>query len=285
MADIHSSLAKLEKRSKSLRTALLKNHPKAKKFYKKSYLIADFLRDRSRTLLAGIGLIGTVITTPVMDLPPQQKSEVPHPVNKPHDLANKLQDYLPHSPSKLTEEGSTIIESLITEYTNIPVKAYYEGQSLNHHVGYIGFEQHLYRYPGDTLADHDDVLEAGIAPGLGAYGHFARSKSEFTTKHYLQEKYYCVVQTLYLPNWETDYRKLYAWYRHRKMLVLNPINGKAVVCDISDAGPAEWTGKQFGGSPETMDYLGLNHGKRKGLIVMMFVDDPQDKITLGPINY
>jgi len=69
------------------------------------------------------------------------------------------------------------------------------------------------------------------------------------------------------------------------MLVVNPVNGNAVVCVIADAGPAEWTGKQFGASPEIMQSLDLNKGPRKGLILMMFVDDPDNKIPLGPVNY
>ena len=94
-----------------------------------------------------------------------------------------------------------------------------------------------------------------------------------------------MVQTLYLLNWNTDYRQLKDWYAFRKMLVVNPVNGNAVVCAIGDAGPADWTGKQFGGSPETMQYLDLNKGPKKGLVLMLFIDDPNNNVPLGPVNY
>lgn len=285
--NLANAIARLEKRSNSLRNKILKNKS-ARKFFTKSTLLAFDLRQKSSSLLAGAGLIGSLLVMP-MPQTPSFPTEVSEPVrshlsNKQKILGN-IQELIPHTPSKLSDEQSEKIESLIVENTGIPVKAVLDGQSLNHHVGYIGFEQHLKRYPGDTLSEHDEIQDAGMAPGLGAFGYFTKDSRDFNTKAYMQEKYYCVVQTLYLENWNTDYRQLKDWYAFRKMLVVNPINGQAVVCAIGDAGPAEWTGKQFGGSPETMEYLGLNKGPRKGLVLMLFIDDPDNKITLGPVNY
>ncbi len=285
--NLQNSIAKLEKRSNKLRNKILKN-PSAKKFFTKTTLLAFELRQKSSRLLAGAGLVGSLLAMP---MPPMASipTEVSEPIksilsNKQKVLGN-LQEIIPHQPAKLTEDQAIKIESLISENTNIPVKAVLEGQSLNHHVGYIGFEQHLKRYPGDSLPEHDEIQEAGMAPGLGAFGYFTKDSQNFSTKIYLQEKYYCVVQTLYLENWNRDYRQLWDWYKFRKMLVINPVNGQAVVCVVGDAGPADWTGKQFGGSPETMQYLDLNKGPRKGLVLLLFIDDPENKIPLGPVNY
>jgi len=65
---------------------------------------------------------------------------------------------------------------------------------------------------------------------------------------------------------------------------VNTVNGNAVVGDIADAGPAAWTGKQFGGSPEVMSALG---GKKytKGKVLIFFIDDPENKVPLGPVDY
>lgn len=68
------------------------------------------------------------------------------------------------------------------------------------------------------------------------------------------------------------------------MLVVNPNNGKAIVADIADAGPAEWTEKHLGGSPEVMHYLERFDGKQKGSVLYFFIDDPDDKVKLGPIE-
>lgn len=290
-SNLAQSIQKLEKRSELLRKKILKQKA-AKKFFNKSFLLAYDLRQKSRHLLAGAGLVGALLSMPA----PKELATINRPnISESQLIENKmtvrqklmtgLQDLLPHRPGTLSEESAEKVEQVIFENTGIRAKAVLEDQSLNHQLGYIGFEQHLYRYPGDSLAQHDEIQEAGIAPGRGAFGYFAKSSSDFTTKEYLREKYYCVVQTLYLENWNKDHRFLKDWYAFRKMIVINPANGLAVVCDIGDAGPAEWTGKQFGGSPETMQLLDLNKGPRKGLVLMLFVDDPENKIPLGPINY
>lgn len=289
VSNLTRSIQKLEKRSGIFRTRLLRQKA-AKKFFSKSILIAHDLRQKSSHLLAGAGLIGALITMPapkslaLAPLPTQTSQPVENTLTVRQKLMTSLQDILPHQPAKLTTETASQVEKIIYENTNISVKAVLEGQTLNHQLGYIGFEQHLTRFPGDSLAQHDEIQEAGIAPGRGAFGFFAKDSGSFTTREYLREKYYCVVQTLYLDNWNQDHRFLKDWYAFRKMIVINPVNGLAVVCDIGDAGPADWTGKQFGGSPETMQALDLNKGPRKGLIMMLFVDDPENKIPLGPIN-
>ncbi len=282
------SIARLEKRSNSLRNKLLK-HSIAKKFFLKSHLIANDLRQRSTQILAGAGLVGAILTMPTppgltMSQPQNQTQPVENKFTSRQKLMTGLQEILPHRPTKLDPETSAKVEQVILETTDIKAKVVMEDQSLNHTLGYIGFEQHLTRYPGDSLSQHDEIQEAGIAPGRGAFGYFAKNSGSFTTREYMREKYYCVVQTLYLENWNRDHVYLKDWYAFRKMIVINPVNGLAVVCDIGDAGPAEWTGKQFGGSPETMQYLDLNKGPRKGLVLMLFVDDPDNKIPLGPIN-
>ncbi len=286
-ASLAQSIANLEKRSEVLRKRLVK-HPSAKKFYKHSKLIAHDLRQKSTRLLAGAGLIGTLLTTPIQ--PPSMNPQTE--IAKREDvyttkqlLLSKLQEVIPHQPTKLTDLGARKIENLVYEHTQVKAKAFLEGQSLNHHLGFMGFEQHLKRFPGDSLSQHDSLQEAGMAPGLGAFGYFSSDPSKLTTKDYMREKYYVAVQTLYLENWNQDFNFLKEWYKFRKVLVINPANGQAVVAVVGDAGPAEWTGKQFGGSPEVMESLNLHLGPRKGMVLMMFVDDPNNLIPLGPINY
>jgi len=136
------------------------------------------------------------------------------------------------------------------------------------------------------LQAHGDAetIKEGMAPGLGAFGYFARSKQEFTKDLEEKERWYAVVQTLYLPDWNRRQPYLKDWYKYRKVLIVNTENGKAVVAAIADSGPAAWTGKQFGGSPEVMHYLGGAKYK-KGAVIVFFVDDPENKVPLGPVEY
>ena len=134
------------------------------------------------------------------------------------------------------------------------------------------------------MVEYGTKVVAGVTPGKGAWGHFVKSKNEMTEDVVEKEKWYAVVQTLYLHDWNTRQPYLKNWYKHRKVLIVNTDNGKAVVAAIADSGPAAWTGKSFGGSPEVMEYLGGPRYK-KGPVVIFFVDDPENKVALGPVEY
>ena len=146
----------------------------------------------------------------------------------------------------------------------------------------MGLEQHLPRYPGDTLAGRN-FTQVGITPGRGAWGYFASSKATLASADVEREKYYVVVQTLYLPDWGKHTKYLRDWYKYRKVLVINPATGTAVVGVVGDAGPAKFTGRQFGGSPQVMHDLGFYPKTHEGRVLLLFVDDPEDKVPLGPV--
>ncbi len=199
-------------------------------------------------------------------------------------FSKELLPLLPKSPSQLGDKEEKIV-ALINEYWGIHATARYEGQQLNHSYGFIGAEQHLPRYPGDVLTNEDQYPESGITPATGAWSYFAHSRNDLTSEDIEREKYYVAVQTLYLPEWNTNTVYLKNWYKYRKVLVINPKNGRTIVCTIADAGPAKFTGKQFGGSPEVMGYLDLNKGMKKGEVVLLFIDDSKTEIPLGPVEY
>ena len=199
-------------------------------------------------------------------------------------LKSELLPLLPENIGKLNEQKSVEISNVLKKYFGFPVCFRYQGNELNYHYAWTGYEQHLYRYPGDTLDQHDEMRIAGIAPGLGAWGYFTDSKESMTNEEYMMEKYYVAVQTLYLPEWQSDWQRIYDWYKYRKMVMINPENGTACVVVVGDAGPAQWTGKQFGGSPEVMKTLDLHEGYHKGKVILAFVDDPENKVPLGPVE-
>lgn len=182
----------------------------------------------------------------------------------------------------LTGQEEKLGEKVVQQATGVPARASLEGEHLNTVYGYIGAEQHLRRFTGDTLAKHEYQAE-GMAPGLGGWGYFTED-GKVTQDAIMREKYYVAVQTLYLPDWERRLRYLRDWYKWRKVIVVDADAGTAVVAVVGDAGPAAWTGKHFGGSPEVMHALGGPKYK-KGRVLLYFVDDPENKIPLGPVDY
>lgn len=206
-------------------------------------------------------------------------------------LANQLRDILPDHVRPLERNEEEKIIELLSLNFGFNIKGELEGIRLNRNYGLIGGEQHLYRYPGDNLYAHaDNALDwakygsAGIAPGLGAWGYFAPSKQDFREIDKTRERYYLAIQTFLSPGFAENVGRYRDFFKFRKMLVISPQGGQAVVAVVGDAGPAEWTGKHLGGSPEVMDELGLATGMRKGPVLYFFIDDPGDKVPLGPVK-
>lgn len=198
-------------------------------------------------------------------------------------LAKILQKILPATSRVLTDKEEDELSQTIAKTLGIKAVAELEGNRLNHQFGVMGLEQNLPRYPGDTVADRS-FPQAGITPARGAWGYFTSSAAALAKVDREREKYYVAVQTLYLPDWAKNAKTLKDWYKYRKVLVINPQTGASVVAVIADAGPAQWTGKQFGGSPDVMHDLGFYPKKTAGKTILLFVDDPEDKVPLGPVT-
>ena len=206
-------------------------------------------------------------------------------------LAQILSDRIPKEIRPLDSLEEQDIESILSRSFGFKVIAEIDGIRLNRNYGLIGGEQHLYRYPGDNLYAHADTASdfanygsAGIAPGLGAWGYFAPTKQDFSEIDKQRERYYLAVQTFLAPGFAENLVKYRDFFKFRKMLIVNPSTGQAVVAVVGDAGPADWTGKHLGGSPEVMDALGLATGSRKGPVLYFFIDDPKNEVPLGPVK-
>jgi len=206
----------------------------------------------------------------------------------PASLMQELSLSLPTNVKHLTTDQENAITQTLSTYFNMPVTAQIEDIRLNTNYGYIGAEQHLPLYPGDTIDSHiraidgaNDFAASGITPGRGAWGYFAPSENALTQDDVLREKYYIAVPTFMAPGYNENTNKYYNFFKYREVLVVNPDNGKAIVADIADSGPAQFTGKQLGGSPEVMHYLNRVDGSARGSVLYFFINGTA---PLGPID-
>lgn len=236
-----------------------------------------------------------LLSTPGFALPATIALESSSKISAQEDtnalLKAELIDKMPDEMRKLTEIEEKQLADLLSKDFGFRVVPQIAGIRLNRTYGFIGGEQHLYRYPGDALHAHAKSAQdwamfgpAGIAPGLGAWGYFTQSKAEFTPKIEEMERYYLAVQTFLAPGFAENVKEYRDFFKFRKMLVVNPKTGQSVAAVIGDAGPAEWTGKHLGGSPEVMHELGLATGPRKGAVLFFFIDDSEDLVPLGPVK-
>jgi len=278
---------KLKLKNLEAKRSLFEKYPHVEKFFADRGLELSKIREHSAKIITTGALTGTLLFAPptlaknipamanvvksLSDLGLTQSDALPQ-----ETLLSSLKQILPQKIGALDKTQEKTLEQVFSQTLGVNSKANLEGEHLNTTYGYIGAEQHLARYPGDNMSVHPKLpqLDEGMAPGLGAWGYVPAEN----------EKWYAVVQTLYLPDWAKRQPYLLNWYKYRKVLIVNTINGNAVVADIADSGPAAWTGKQFGGSPEVMNYLGGPRYK-KGPVIVFFVDDPNNQMPLGPVEY
>lgn len=253
----------------------------------------SWVKENSKNVALGsLGALVMLASGPkTIPIQHQTFAQVGQAIDKRAFLISDLLSAVPKEVVPPTKEQETKIEGILSRNFNLDVHASLENKRLNTAYGIIGAEQHLMRYPGDSMATHFESQEetnkyfsSGMAPGRGAWGYFAQSQQTMTKEDAEKEKYYIAVQTFLSEDFNSRFAEYRDFYKYRKMLVINPQNGHAIIADIADAGPAEWTGKHLGGSPEVMKYLERVDGAQRGPVIYMFIDDPENKVSLGPIE-
>lgn len=280
----HTLKEKLENKNKQIRERIVSKHKEA----------FEWAASNTKQLAAGVMGSVLLLSSPSAHLLSPPSNNANHQfVDMPDNLfvVNDVNKYLPEDIYSFNQQQESKVAEVLTYYYGINVRPEIDGMRLKNSYGFIGAEQHLMRYPGDTMESHFSnpsdaaaYYSSGMAPGRGAFGYFASSRNELTQKEIDREKYYIAVQTFLAEGYGVRTRDYVNFFKYRKMLVFNPNTGRAIVTVIGDAGPAVWTGKQLGGSPEVMKHLQRVDGKARGKVVYFFIDDPEDKIPLGPIE-
>lgn len=292
----HKFKKNLKAHQRAAGTILSESPKKAHKFLTETEVpVADIaeMGQKGVRLAAAGALTGALLFTPdgkekeIVSTPPipirrELVSEKVKSESISRILAAQLERVLPPLVRPLTKKEEQEIERMLSTSLGIRVVSELDGHRLNTNFGLIGQEQHLLRYPGDSISEHDEFQESGVAPKTPAWGYFAKSKDVLFDKEIKMEKYYVAVQTFLSPGWSNNSLLLKDWFKQRKVLVVNPKDGSAVVAVIGDAGPASWTGKQYGGSPEVIDVLNLP--AKKGEVLLFFLDEEEDKVPLGSVR-
>lgn len=276
---------KWTKRQKTLEKQLVKNH---------AHLVDWVHKQPRQVALSYLGGLMLLVNSSLPSLPnlnlPIADVSFAQTLDKSVFLITDLEKILPKDVRPLTSEEEEQSAEILSRTFGIKVSAELGGKRLNRSYGLIGAEQHLMRYPGDNMYSHFDSQDesrefwsSGMAPGRGAWGYFTHSQTEMTELDKQREKWYIAVQTFLIPDYNLRFSEYRDFFKYRKMLVVNPYNGRALVVVVGDVGPAQWTGKHLGGSPEVMRYLERKDGSARGPVLYFFIDDPEDKIQLGPI--
>lgn len=194
--------------------------------------------------------------------PPLKVSTIPRilhptstPYNKKRNLVFQLNKILSRSTRKLTLEEETALEQLIHRTLGINARVNLNQLRLGTIYGVI-----------HTRMDS--------TPSLGTWGFIPKEL----------KKYSLAVPIFKSPAWKRNPYLAYHQFRWRKMIVINPQTGDAIIGTVVTAQPATQTIQQFGGSYEVAEALKLNPRTKQGEVLMLFVDDPENKVALGPIQ-
>ncbi len=151
-------------------------YPHAEKFFQERGLEVGKLRQHSAKIIGAGALTGSLLLSQagdVKNLPAPseivekmkeqtkaQASELPQKL-----LIDSLSNILPEKRRALTRDEEKKIEQLFDNIVGVKTRATLEGEHLNTTFGLIGAEQHLRRYPGDSLSFHGagDAHQGGSA--------------------------------------------------------------------------------------------------------------------------
>ncbi len=198
-------------------------------------------------------------------------------------IFDKLKQLLQQPAKQLETDLELYLEQQLSDILGFVVTSTLENHRLNYVTGTMLAEPHLKRFPKDKLEDHDAVLEAGLSKNRSSFGWFINHNQDNNKRKEL-EKYYLSLQLYQLPSWQTASEELKKWYKFRKMIVINPYEKLAVVGVVGNIDHQFNIKKQFGGSPEVIREAKVWSVKTQGKVLVMFVDDPSNKVPLGLIQ-
>jgi hypothetical protein len=191
-----------------------------------------------------------------------------------------------------------------TVYEQLPVL---DGVSIPATSGLVGREQHLYLNAmeavlgrtGESAALHYSdsgtplAAQNGMAGGYGSFGSYAGNNLPVE-----DERYYINMRWNYVtwyegadgscssnPDGHLDTcttgasSSLKAWHYRKRVIVTNPATGKRVVASVLESGPAIWTGRVAGLSPEAMLALGANTNDN-----LTYFWAANQSLSVGPLN-
>ncbi len=205
------------------------------------------------------------------------------PQEERDEVLEKVSQLVKQPAGQLAKEDELYLEQQMTDLLGFEVAAELDGHHLEHQRGVMAAQMHLRRFPTDSLDQHDVYREAGLSPNRSLFGWFTEL-GQLTPEAIVHEKYFFTVQADFLPDWHAAYEDLTAWFKFRKMIVINGAEKRAVVGVVGNTGPPDWMQKQFGGSPEVIREGLIWSPKTRGRVFMLFVNDPENKVPLGPMN-
>lgn len=196
------------------------------------------------------------------------------------DIIEKLTILIAMPPGQLDSESELYLEQQLGEVLGLEVSSEIAGHRLLYNTGKVKALPHSKLHPTDTIASHVFPY-AQLSEKRSSYGWFLE-QGKVSEESEKVEKFFCALPLYFFADWQTDPKLAKKWYKHRKIIFINPMENLAVICAVSSIGPNAPSRYQFGASPETIVAGKFWSPRSSGRALVLFVDDPNDTVQLGP---
>jgi hypothetical protein len=240
--------------------------------------------DQKDTTISSLDSANQLLSQKISDSDLKEKNIATTITNEEYEsVIDKMTQLLDLPHESLDEKSQLYFEQQLADMLGFDVSAELENNKLKLLSGTMQAQPHLKRSPTDTLDQHSNYNEALMGKNRSAFG-WLNSVSPDDQESIKKEEYYFCIPLYALDNWSENYQELKKWYKHRKMVMINPAEKIAVVGVVGNIGPTPTTRRHFGGSPEVIREGRVWSPKSGGKVLMFFVDDPKNKIELGAVK-
>lgn len=203
-----------------------------------------------------------------------QDSAIKITLEEYENTIQKLKDLVVLPPAPLDVQLGLYLEQQIAELTGVEVTTVLETHQLPQQMGIIKSLPHQKCHPTDTLTAHIHVLEAG----------FSEKRSRYGWQYDQNDEYSLSLPLMQFPIPEGERETYKQWYKYRKMLVINPIERKAVVAKVTDIQFFPSHKYQFGGSPELIRAVRAWSPQSLGRVLLFYI--PKNNThPCGPVAF
>ncbi|MBU0978601.1 MAG: hypothetical protein ABIJ03_00745 [Patescibacteria group bacterium] len=168
-------------------------------------------------------------------------------------------------------------EQQLSDMMGLTVTAELENYRLPYTIAHAQALPHYPTHPNDQLSAHQ-LEEAGLSQSRSTFGWLTDKD-----KTYQHEAFGVAIPLHKLPDWSTRRSEYLAWFKYRKVVLINPARQKAAVGLITQVGPAHVQRFQVGLSPELIRATQAWHPDSKGKMIILLLDEAGGKSKLGPV--
>jgi hypothetical protein len=219
----------------------------------------------------------SVLQSVEQSLKPKQAQVSIEVTKEEHDqILGKLSALTNVPAGKIDLPDQLYFEQQLGDMLGMTISAQLDSYSLPDTIAHSLSLPHFKTHPTDKLSQHS-LQEAGLSPTRPSFGWLTDKSSHLET-------FGIAIPLHKLDEWSSRRQEYLEWFKHRKVLVINPSRQLAAVGAIINSAPAHVQRFQVGLSPELVRATQAWHPETKGKLALFLVDEAAGNVPLGPAS-